>query len=250
MSGHSKWSTIKRKKGAADAKRGALFTKLAREVIVAARSGSPDPGTNFRLRIAVQKARDNNMPVENIERAIRRGSGEAADGASFSEVTYEGYGPGGAAVLVQAMTDNRNRTISEVRRIFSQNSGNLGDPGCVAWIFETKGVIAAQTNREAADDIALAAIDAGADDVKVEGETLEVVTAPETLEGVRKSLEADGATLELSELQMVPTTTAALDATTAERALRLLDQLEELDDVQKVYSNADFPDEVLAQAAG
>ena len=250
MSGHSKWSQIKRQKGVTDARRGQLFTKLAREISMAARQGGGDPATNFHLRLAVQKGRDKNMPLDNIDRAIKRGAGGGAGTESLTEVTYEGYAPGGAAVLVQAVTDNKNRALAEVRKVFTHNSGTVGDAGCVGWIFDTKGVITAQAPEGSGDDLALAAIDAGAEDVKVEDNSLEVYTSLENLEPVRQALEEQQAAISSSEVQMVPNTTTALDPKTAAQALRLLDHLDELDDVQKVYSNAEFPDEVLAEAAG
>jgi len=244
MSGHSKWHSIKHQKGVADARRGQLFTKLTREIIIAAREGGSNPDANFRLRLAVQKARDNNMPQENIERAIKRGSGEL-EGASLAEVILEGYGPGGMAIMIQGLTDNRNRTLQDVRGAFSRHGGNLGESGCVSWLFESKGVITIKAEGSEADDLALAAIDAGADDVKVEGDYLEVYTRPEQLEAVRTALERDNLSIESSELQMVPKTVVQLDEKAAQQALKLLDKLEEIDDVQGVYSNADFPESVL-----
>lgn len=251
MSGHSKWAQIKRKKGVTDARRGQLFTKLTREIIVAAKQGGGDQTANFRLRMAVQKARDSSMPFENIERAIKRAVGEGTGADSFHEVTYEGYAPGGAAVLIQALTDNKNRTISEVRKVFNKANAALGEQGCVGWLFTAKGTILAEAPQGKADDLALAVIDAGAEDVKVDGSSLEVQCAPEKLEILRQALEAEKATIASAEIQMVPSTVVPLDPKPAEQTLRLLDHLEELDDVQKVYTNADFPDEVLAnEAAG
>jgi YebC/PmpR family DNA-binding regulatory protein len=188
MSGHSKWAQIKRQKGVTDARRGQLFTKLTREIIVAARQGGPNPESNFRLRLAVQKARDNNMPLDNIERAIKRGSGESGS-ASLTELNLEGYGPSGVAVLVEALTDNRNRTLSDVRNVFSKHGGNMGESGCVSWIFESKGVITVDTSYGDAEELALLAIDAGANDVKVEEGYLEIYTTPQNLEDVRKAVE-------------------------------------------------------------
>ena len=207
---------------------------------------------NVRLRFAVQRARDNNMPIDNIERAIQKGSGEGGAQEQLEEVTYEGYGPGGTAILLHALTDNRNRTASEVRSTFSRNGGNLGENGCVAWIFEPKGIISVDADPEKADDLALLVIDAGAEDFNLEESTLEVYTDPDAFEPVRKKLEEEAASVKLAEFSMVPNNTVALDDRTAEQALRLLDRLEDLDDIQKVYSNADFPDEVLAkyQAVG
>ena len=188
MSGHSKWSSIKRQKGVTDAKRGQLFTKLTREIIVAVREGGSNPEGNFRLRLAIQKARDNNMPLENIERAVKRGSGEL-EGVTLSELTFEGYGPGGAAVLVQALTDNRNRTLQEVRNIFSRGGGSLGENGCVAWLFESRGLITVEAGEQDPEELALAAIDTGAEDVKVADDCIEIYTSPEELVAVRGALE-------------------------------------------------------------
>jgi len=249
MSGHSKWSQIKRQKGVADAKRGQLFTKLAREISVAVRQGGADTQSNFKLRLIMQKARDNNMPLENIDRAIKRASG-GTDGAALSEVTYEGYGPGGSAILAQALTDNKNRTLSEVRNILSRGGGNLGESGSVTWLFDSRGVIIADATKVDAEEVALFAIDAGAEDVKIEGTTLEVNTKPQDLEAVRKALELKKVTISSSELSMVPKTMVKLDEKSALQALKLLDKLEELDEVQHVYTNADFPDDVVGKYQG
>ena len=249
MSGHSKWSKIKRQKGVADAKRGQLFTKLAREISVAVRQGGADTEVNFKLRLIMQKARDNNMPLENIDRAIKRASG-GTDGAALSEVTYEGYGPGGSAILAQALTDNKNRTLSEVRNILSRGGGNLGESGSVTWLFESRGVIIIDGTKENAEEVALFAIDAGAEDVKIEGTSLEVNTKPQDLEAVRKALELKKVPISSSELSMVPKTMVKLDEKSALQALRLLDKLEELDEVQHVYTNADFPDDVVGKYQG
>ncbi len=246
MSGHSKWHSIRHQKGIADARRGQLFTKLTREIIVAARDGGGNPDTNFRLRLAIQKAKDNNMPLENIERAIKRGTGEL-EGASLSELVLEGYGPGGTAILVNAMTDNRNRTIQEVRSVFSRHNGSLGESGCVAWLFDSRGLITLRVGNQDADELALAAIDAGAEDVKVEGNLVEVYTKPEELESVRTALEQNNVDIASAELSMVPKTLVPLDEKTAQQTLKLLDKLEEIDEVQNVSSNADFPDAVLQE---
>lgn len=250
MSGHSKWAQIKRQKGAADAKRGQLFTKLAREIGVAVRQGGPDPQSNFKLRLVIQKAKDNNMPLENIERAIRRASGGTDEGGALSEVTYEGYGPGGSAILVKVITDNKNRTLSEVRNIMSRGGGSLSEAGSVTWVFDPKGVISIDASKVNPEEVALFAIDAGADDVKVEGTTVEVYTQPQDLEAVRKALELNRIPVLSSELSMVPKTLVKLDEKSALQSLKLLDKLEELDEVQKVYTNAEFPDEVLAKYQG
>lgn len=248
MSGHSKWSTIKRKKGVTDARRGQLFTKLARELSVSARAGGPDPDMNVRLRLAVQKARENNMPLDNIERAIQRGGGVGDDGqSSLDEVVYEGYGPGGAALMVEAVTDNTTRTVAEVRSVFSRAGGHLGEKNSVAWNFDPRGVVVIAAGEEKTEELTLLAIDAGAEDFEHDTEHLEVRTSPEALENVRASLEQAGARVVRAEVTMVPKATLALDARTAAQTLRLMDRLEDLDDVQKVYTNADFPDEALEE---
>ena len=247
MSGHSKWSSIKHQKSVTDARRGQLFTKLTKEIIIAARQGDSDPETNFRLRMAVQRAKDSNMPNDNIERAIKRGSGDGPSQDQMAEVVYEGYAPGGTAILLQALTDNRNRTVSDVRSTFSKGGGNLSEAGAVAWQFEQKGVILVEADGEAAEELALAAIDAGADDFDVYDSTLHIYCASTALEGVRRALVEQGATIKSSEFSMVPKNTVTLDEKSATRTLRLLDQLEELDDVQRVFSNADFPDSTLEQ---
>ncbi|HXH21620.1 MAG TPA: YebC/PmpR family DNA-binding transcriptional regulator [Dehalococcoidia bacterium] len=247
MAGHSKWKQIKRQKGVADARRGALFTKLGREITMAVRQGGgPEPDTNPRLRLAVQKARENNMPNEIIERAIAKAVGPS-DASQLEEVVYEGYAPGGAAVLVEAMTDNRNRTVGEVRNVFNRAGGNLGETGSVAWVFQTRGVITVNLGGGTdADEVALMAVDAGAEDFEVEEDVLSIYTKPEELESVRRALEEGGVAVASSEIARVPSTTVRLEEKDAISTLRLLERLEELDDVQKVYSNADFPDNVLA----
>ncbi|HEV2128177.1 MAG TPA: YebC/PmpR family DNA-binding transcriptional regulator [Thermomicrobiales bacterium] len=245
MSGHSKWSTIKRKKGAADAKRGQLFTKLAREITVAARQGLPDPDANVRLRLAVQKARAENMPKDNIDRAIQRASG-GADSAQFDEVWYEGYGPGGVAVMILTMTDNRNRTVAEIRAALTRSNGTLGETGSVNWMFDQMGVISLPTGDHDPDEIALVAIDAGATDVSDEDGTLEVYTEPQDLHKVQEELAAAGYEVESAELTMKPKTMVTAEQDEAVKAIRLLEKLEDLDDVQTVYSNLDVTDEVLA----
>ena len=244
MSGHSKWASIKHQKGVADARRGQLFTKLTREIIVAVREGGNKPESNFRLRLAVQKARDNNMPLDNIERSIKKGSGEL-EGVSLTELVLEGYGPNGTAILVNALSDNRNRTIQDVRNIFSRHNSSLGESGCVAWLFDSKGLIRVKTDNLDADELALNAIDAGADDVKVESGYVEVYTKPEEMEMVRSALEEKNITIDSAELSMMPKTVVQLDDKAALQTLRLLDKLEELDEVQHVSSNADFPDSVV-----
>jgi len=249
MSGHSKWAQIKRQKGLADARRGQVFTKLGREISIAVRQGGNDPQSNSRLRLAVQKARDNNMPHENIERAIKRGTG-SSDAAALTEVTLEGYGPGGSAILLQALTDNRNRTLAEVRNVFSRNNSSLGESGCVSWIFEPKGVITIEADKVDAEELALFAIDAGADDVKVDEATVEVHTQVHDLEAMRETLEEKGIAISSAELLQVPKTMIRLDEKSALQSLKLLDRLEELDDVQHVFTNADFPNEVVEKFQG
>ncbi|MBN1857081.1 MAG: YebC/PmpR family DNA-binding transcriptional regulator [Dehalococcoidia bacterium] len=245
MSGHSKWSTIKRQKGVADARRGQVFTKIGREIMVAVRSAGPSMESNFQLRLAVQKAKDNNMPLENVERAIKRGSGEG-DGAALVEFSLEGYGPNGVAVLINALSDNRNRTVQEVRSRLSRHGGSLGETGCVAWLFDTFGVVTVESTEEETDDVALLAIDAGADDVKTDGGWVEVYTEPSKMEDVRKALEEQYKVVS-AEVSMIPKTTVMLEESKALQILRFIDQLEQLDDVQRVYSNADFPESALEQ---
>ena len=244
MSGHSKWASIKHQKGVADARRGQLFTKLTREIIVTVREGGSNPDINVKLRLAIQKARDNNMPLENIERAIKRGSGEL-EGATLVEMILEGYGPGGSAILVEALSDNRNRTLQEIRNIFSRSSGSLGEIGCVAWLFDSKGLIIVETNELDTEELALQAIDAGADDVNVEDDHVEIYTKTEELETVRAALEQENIPIASAELSMVPKTTLQLDEKAALQALKLLHKLEELDETRSVYSNVDFPTSVL-----
>ncbi len=250
MSGHSKWSTIKRQKGAADAKRGAIFTKLSREIIIAAKAGGGDITMNFKLRLAVQRAKASNMPNDNIERAIAKGAGAGAEGEQLAEITYEGYGPGGTAMLVSVLTDNRNRTVAEVRHCFSRSGGNLGETGSVAWQFEAKGIIAVPLDGKDGDEIALEAIDAGAADVQVQDDVIEIQTEPADLESVRKALESAGHEIENADFAMVPKVTVELDTKAAHQALKLIDALEDLEDVQRVYSNADFTDEALESYEG
>jgi YebC/PmpR family DNA-binding regulatory protein len=251
LSGHSKWSTIKHKKGAADAKRGKLFSKLSRAIMVAAKEGGGDPATNLALANAIEKARSYSMPKDNIERAIAKGAGEGTDGASFETVIYEGYGPEGVAVIVEALTDNRNRTASDVRHLFSKYGGNLGATGAVAWQFERRGVVLLAGDGVDEDELVLAAADAGADDVERDGNTFVVSAAPEGLTPVREALEAAGYALESVGLRMVPKATVAIaEESTAKQVVRLVEGLEENDDVQDVYANFDIPDAVLEAVAG
>ena len=250
MSGHSKWSTIKRQKGANDAKRGALFTKVARELIVAARAGGGDPDGNYRLRLAIDKARSVNMPADNIKRAIEKATG-GGEGEQYEEIVYEGYGPGGVAILVEAATDNRNRTAGEVRSIFAKAGGQLAGSGAVAWQFEPRGFIVVPRNGVDPDEVALTAIDAGAEDVDTEqAEHIEIWTAPADLEAVRRSLEAAGIAVESAESTMVAQQTIELDSAKARQALRLVELLDDLDDVQRVTANFDIPEDVYAEIAG
>jgi YebC/PmpR family DNA-binding regulatory protein len=250
MSGHSKWSSIKHKKGAADAKRGKLFSKLARAIIVATREGGPDPANNLALQNAVEKARSYSMPKDNIERAIARGSGAGADSEAFEQITYEGYGPNGVAIIVEALSDNRNRTAADVRHIFAKNDGNLGGSGAVAWLFERRGIILVDADRADEDSVMLAAAEGGADDVVQDGSSFQVTTSPEALSAVRESLEEAGIGIESAETTMVPKTTIELgDEAAARKTLRLIDELEELDDVNEVYANFDIPEQLLEAVA-
>jgi YebC/PmpR family DNA-binding regulatory protein len=250
VSGHSKWSTIKHKKGAADAKRGKLFSKLSRAIMVAAKEGGADPATNLALQNAVEKARSYSMPKDNIERAIAKGAGEGTDGASFETVVYEGYGPEGVAVIVEALTDNRNRTASEVRHMFSKHGGNLGATGAVAWQFERRGVVLVAADGVDEDELVLVAADAGAEDVERDGETFVVSSSPDELMAVRQALETGGFSLESVGLSMVPKTTVAIgDESTAKQVVRLVEGLEDNDDVQDVYANFDIPETVLEAVA-
>ncbi|MFI5227080.1 MAG: YebC/PmpR family DNA-binding transcriptional regulator [Candidatus Limnocylindrales bacterium] len=249
MSGHSKWSQIKRQKGVNDVKRGAVFTKVAREISIAARAGGGDPDGNFRLRLAIEKARAVNMPADNIKRAIERAAG-TGEADQFEEIVYEGYGPGGVAVLVEAATDNRNRTAAEVRSRFAKSGGQRAASGAVAWQFEARGLITVPRDGVDADEVALSAIDAGAEDVDTETDPLEIYTAPADLEAVRRKLEDAGVTVEQSESAMIAKQTVELDASRARQALRLVEELEDLDDVQRVTANFDIPEEIFAEVAG
>ena len=248
MSGHSKWSSIKHKKGAADAKRGKLFTKLARAITVAARDGGPDPEGNPALATAVQKARDVSMPKDNIQRAIDRGTGASADADAIEQVLFEGYGPGGAAILVEALTDNRNRATADIRHAFSKHHGSLGEPGSVAWIFEKRGIVVVDGERYDEDDL-IVAIDAGAEDVREDGDRLRVICEPADLGAVREALEGAGVEIESADVTMEPKSTVMVKGTEAEWLLKLVDTLEEHDDVNEVHANFDVPEEILAKFA-
>jgi YebC/PmpR family DNA-binding regulatory protein len=246
VSGHSKWSSIKHKKGAADAKRGALFTKLSRAIMAAAKESGPDPAANLALQNAIEKARSYSMPKENIERAIARGSGADAESSSFETVVYEGYGPDGVAVLVEALTDNRNRTASDIRHLFAKHGGNLGATGAVAWQFDRRGVLLVPEDGVDEDELVLAAAEGGADDVELDGSTYEITCAPEELRGVREAVAAAGFPVESAGLSMVPKTTVAIaDESSARAVLRLVEGLEEADDVQDVYANFDISEAIL-----
>ncbi len=246
MSGHSKWHSIKHQKGVADARRGKLFTKLTREIIMATKEKGGDPDLNARLRLAIQKAKDANMPSDNIQRAIKRGEG-TLEGVNYIETTFEGYGPGGAAIMISVQTDNRNRTVQEIRSAFTKSGGNLGENGSVAWLFDPKGVISIDTEDEDPDEITLKAIDAGAEDVITGDDYIEIHTQPEDLENMRKSLEAAGITPSSADVSQVAKTTLSLDEPTQLQVLKLLDRMEDLDDVQSVVSNVDFDDDVIEQ---
>ena len=251
MSGHSKWSTIKHKKGAADAKRGQLFTKLSKAIIVAAKEGGGDAAANLSLQNAIEKAKSYSMPKDTIERAIARGAGTDADAAAYETIVYEGYGPDGVAVLVEALTDNRNRTASDVRHLFTKHGGNLGTTGAVAWLFERRGIVLVDAAGIDEDELTLAAAEGGAEDVELDGSVFEVSCAPEDLVAVRQAIEGAGIKVESAELSMVPKTTVEVaEEPSAKKLIRLIEGLEENDDVQGVYANFDIPEQVLEAVAG
>jgi YebC/PmpR family DNA-binding regulatory protein len=245
MSGHSKWSTIKRKKGAIDAKRGKIFTKLIKEITLAARLGGGDPEANARLRQAILAAKEENMPKDNIERAIKKGTGAVAGGVAYEEVVYEGYGPGGVAVLVEVMTDNKNRTVAEIRHIFSKHGGNLGENGCVSWIFAKKGSITFEKKGMDVDQLMEMAVEAGAEDVVEEDSEIQVLTDPGSFEKVKKAFDARGLKYVEARVGMIPQNTVPLTLPKAEQMLKLMEKLEDNDDVQNVYANFDIPDDVM-----
>jgi YebC/PmpR family DNA-binding regulatory protein len=249
VSGHSKWASIKHKKGKEDAKRGKLFSKLARAIMVAAKEGGPDPAANAALWNAVDKARSYSMPKDNIERAIQRGSG-AGSGEAFAAIVYEGYGPNGVAIIVEALTDNRNRTAADVRRIFTKHGGSLAQPGAVAWMFERRGAVVVDGAKYTEDDVMAAAIEAGADDVVADGDQFQVLTEPTEFTAVRDALAAAGIEFEQAELTMVPKSTVELDEADARKTMRIVEALEDSDDVQEVYANFDIADDVLEALAG
>ncbi len=242
MSGHSKWASIKHKKGALDAKRGQIFTKIIKEITIAARLGGGDEEANPRLRTAILKAKGANMPKDNIERAIKKGTGDL-EGQSYTEITYEGYGPGGVAILVDALTDNKNRTAADIRNTFSKRGGNLGESGCVAYLFKRKGIISFDASKYTEEQVFEAALEAGAEDVSTVGETVEVTTEPEAFEAVLKALNSAGFEESMAEIAKVPDATVSLDKAQTEKALRLIEQLDDHEDVQSVSTNLDVPDD-------
>ncbi|MFA6223896.1 MAG: YebC/PmpR family DNA-binding transcriptional regulator [Desulfomonilaceae bacterium] len=244
MSGHNKWSTIKHKKGAADAKRGKIFSKIIKEISIAARMGGGDADGNPRLRTALNAARMANMPKENVDRAIKRGTGEL-EGVNYEEITYEGYGPGGVAVLAEALTDNKNRTVAEIRHIFDKYNGNLGETGCVNWIFEKKGMIVIPLTGLTEDEVMELALENGAQDVSVEEDTFEITTEPTDFEGVRKAVEDKGWKIEVAEITMIPQNTVKLEGKKAEQMLKMMDTLDDHEDLQKVYANFDISEEEM-----
>jgi YebC/PmpR family DNA-binding regulatory protein len=247
MSGHSKWHSIKHKKGATDAKRGKLFTKFIKELTVAARSGGGDPDANARLRKAISDAKAGNMPNDTIDRAIRRGTG-AEEGVSYDEITYEGYGPGGVALLIESMTDNRNRTVAEIRHIFSKNGGNLGEAGSVGWMFEKKGYLVVEKSAKPEDQLFDIAIEAGAEDIRDDEDNWEILTAPESFEAVHSALKSAGVTPQVAEVEMVPQNYIKLEGAPANQMVKLMEALEDHDDVQKVSANFDMNEADMAAA--
>lgn len=244
MAGHNKWSSIKHKKGAADKKRGQMFTKLIKEITVAARMGGGDPDANPRLRHAINQAKSNNMPKDNLERAIKKGTGEL-EGVDYEEILYEGYGPGGVAVLVECLTDNRNRTVAEVRHIFSKAGGNLGTDGCVAWMFDKKGLISVSKEDADEDTLMEVALDAGAEDIKEEGDSFDVIMDPNDFDAVKDAVDDAEIKYSVAEITMLPQNTTAVDVGEAEKIIKFMDALDDSDDIQKFYTNADIPDEVF-----
>jgi len=244
MSGHSKWSTIKHKKGAADKKRAKIFTKLIKEITVAARMGGGDPAANPRLRHAIDSAKSQNMPKDNVDRAIKKGTGDM-DGVNYEEIMYEGYGPGGVAVMVECLTDNKNRTIADVRYIFSKAGGNVGTDGCVAWMFDKKGVITISKENADEDTLMEVALDAGAEDIKDEGDSFDVLTAPEDFDAVKDAIDGAQISCEVAEISMVPQNTTAVSGKEAEQMIKFMEALDDNDDIQNFYTNADIPDEAF-----
>ena len=250
MSGHSKWHNIRLQKGKADLERGKIFGKLSREITIAARQGGGNPDANARLRLAVEKARESSMPADNIKRAIQKGTGELGEGASYEEVTYEGYGPGGVAVLVEAATDNRNRTVAEVRHLFSKYGGNLGESGSVAWQFARKGVVTVPAQDELSEDTVMeVALEAGAEDVTLDGDDFEITITVEDLPAVRAALDSRGIEVSSAEIEMLPQATVQLEGEAARRMLKLMEALEDQDDIQNVAANFDISETILQQEA-
>jgi len=247
MSGHSKWHSIKHKKGATDAKRGKLFTKFIKEITVAARTGGGDPDANARLRKAILDAKAGNMPNDTIDRAVRRGTG-AEEGVNYEEITYEGYGPGGVALLIEAVSDNRNRTVAEIRHMFSKNGGNLGEAGSVGWLFEKKGYIVVDKTAKPEEELFEIAIEAGADDLRDDEDNFEIITSPENFEGVQSAIKSAGIEPQMAEISMVPQTYVKLEGSSAQTMLRLIEAIEDHDDVQKVYANFDIDEADIAAA--
>ncbi len=248
MSGHSKWSSIKHKKAAADAKRGKVFTRLIKEIAVAAREGGGDQDANPRLRAAVNNAKAQNMPNDTIERGIKRGTGQLP-GANYEEIIYEGYGPKGVAIIVEVVTDNRNRSTADLRFILSKHGGNMGERGCVSWMFDKKGLIVVDKEKVDEDELMMIALEAGAEDIETEGDSFEIITAPEDFESVKNAIEEAEIEADLAEVSMIPQTTVKLDGKEALQLLKIMERLEEHDDVQNVYSNFDIPDDIIEQAA-
>ncbi len=250
MSGHSKWATTKHKKAAADSKRGKIFTKIIREITVAAKMGGGDPEGNPRLRTAILKAKENNMPADNIKKAVQKGTGELP-GVSYEEMTYEGYGPGGVAIIIQILSDNKNRTVSEIRHLLSRGGGNMGESGSVAWMFQKKGYLSIEKQKADEEKLMSVALDAGAEDIRSDDPTtFEVLTAPADFEKVKKAMTDAGLTPAFAEVTLLPQTYIRLEGKEAEQMLRLMEALEDHDDVQNVYANFDIPDEVMAKVAG
>ncbi|RJQ79160.1 MAG: YebC/PmpR family DNA-binding transcriptional regulator [Desulfobacteraceae bacterium] len=245
MSGHSKWANIKHKKGAADARRGKIFTKIIKEITVAARTGGGDANANPRLRAAIIAAKTENMPKDNIERAVKKGTGEL-EGIQYEEATYEGYGPGGAAILIDSLADNKNRAVSEIRHALSKHGGSMGESGCVAWMFKKKGYLVVEKNGIDEDALMETALEAGAEDVRDDGDSFEIISDPDEFEKVKTAIDQKGITSVVAEVTMVPQTTTPVEGETAEKLIRLIDALEDCDDVQKVYTNADLPDDLEA----
>ncbi|MEK6645517.1 MAG: YebC/PmpR family DNA-binding transcriptional regulator [Candidatus Firestonebacteria bacterium] len=246
MSGHSKWSTIKRKKGLIDSQRGRIFTKLVRELIVAAKNGGGSPDSNARLRVVITKAKEVNMPADNIKRAIQKGTGEL-EGVNYEEIRYEGYGPGGIAIMVDSLTDNKNRTASEIRSMFSKNGGNMGESGCVSWMFERKGYITVDKNKIAEDELMTIVLDAGAEDMKIEEDSYEIITLPEDFDKVKVVLQEKKIEMSTSEITMIPKNYVTVEGKDANQLLNLIDTLEANDDVQQVYGNFDISEKILEE---